>query len=128
MNRLAIPAIVATTLVASLTGTSANASGPCMSTHNIDAMRAREHARIEQGRQSGQLTWFEYRRLKAEQLRIAADERFAKIDGCVSPAEYRRIEQELQQASAHIHALKHNEQVAGRRDDHEGRRWYRRWW
>ena len=117
MKRLAL----ATVLLASLAGAAGAADYRCVSTHEIDAMRAHQMQRIERGRESGQLSWREYRSLKAEQFRIAADERFAKIDGCVSPIEFRRIEQELTQASAHISNLKHNDEVAG------GRRW-NRWW
>ncbi len=114
---------LAAALLASLAGAgAANAADyRCVSTHEIDTMRAHQMQRIERGRESGQLSWREYRSLKAEQFRIAADERFAKIDGCVSPFEFRRIEQELTLASAHISNLKHNDEVAGRR------RW-NRWW
>jgi hypothetical protein len=119
-------AALTTAILMSATG-AANADNRCVGTHEIDAMRARQHARIEQGRQSGQLSWREHRVLKAEQMRIGADERFARIDGCVSPAEFRRIEQELAISSQHISRLKHNDVMAGGRDESE-RRWYRRWW
>jgi hypothetical protein len=120
MNRTTKYFATAAALLISLGGT-ANADPRCVGTHEIDAMRARQLQRIEQGRASGQLSWREYRTLKAQQWRIAADERFAKIDGCVSLAEFRRIEQELARSSQHISALKHNDEVAG------GRRW-NRWW
>ena len=90
-------------------------------TSDIDARRASEIRRIEEGRRSGQLSWREYRFLKAEQARIAEHERQAKTDGYVSPDERRRLNRELDQASADIYRLKHNDEVAGRRH------WYR-WW
>ena len=90
-------------------------------TSDIDARRTSEIRRIEEGRRAGQLSWREYRLLKAEQARIAEHERQAKADGYVSPEEHRRLQRELDQASADIHRLKHNDEVAGRRY------WYR-WW
>lgn len=90
-------------------------------TSDIDARRASEIRRIEEGRQTGQLSWREYRFLKAEQARIAEQERQAKADGYVSPEERRRLNRELDQASTDIRRLKHNDEVVGRRH------WYR-WW
>jgi hypothetical protein len=86
---------------------------------DIDARRANQMRRIEDGRRSGQLNWREYRYLKGEQAQIAADERRAKSDGYVSPSERRHLNRELDQASRDIRRLKHNDEVAG------WRRWYR---
>ena len=117
MKRLAL----ATALLLSAAGSASAANYGCVSTHEIDVMRAREMQRIEVGRQSGQLSWREYHALRAEQARIGAHERFAKADGCVTPAEFHRLQQELAQASVHIRQLKTNDEVAGYR------RWPR-WW
>jgi len=108
---LAATLLLATTAVASAHDYGYNDTG------NIDARRASEMRRIENGRRSGQLTWREYRFLRAEQARITADERRAKADGYVSPYERRRLNRELDQASYDIHRLKHNDRVA----------WWRRW-
>jgi hypothetical protein len=86
-------------------------------TNNIDGRRASEMRRIENGRRSGELTWREYRFLRYEQARIAADERRAKADGYVSHYERRRLNEELDQATRDIYRLKHNDRVA----------WWRRW-
>ena len=88
----------------------------------IDARRAQEQRRIEDGRRSGQLSTREYNYLKAEQRQIARDERAAKADGYVSPAERARLNAELNQASADIYRLKHNDETAYNRP------WYPRWW
>jgi uncharacterized membrane protein YebE (DUF533 family) len=87
-------------------------------TQDVDARRADQMRRIEDGRRSGQLSWREYRFLRREQAQIAADERRAKADGNVSSYERRRLNRELNEASQDIHRLKHNDEVA---------RW-NRWW
>jgi uncharacterized membrane protein YebE (DUF533 family) len=88
---------------------------------DIDARRANQTRRIEEGRRSGQLNWREYRLLKREQAHITADERRAKADGYVSLSERRRLNRELDQAGRDIRRLKHNDEVAGWRRWH---RWY----
>jgi hypothetical protein len=103
-------ALAATLLVASTTVASAHDYG--YGTSGIDARRAWEQRRINNGLRSGQLTWREYRYLEREQARIARDERRAKADGYVSPAERYRLNRELDQASRDIHRLKHNDRVA----------------
>ena len=118
MNRLALAAAL---LVTSFGAASAYDRHNNNDTADIDARRARESQRIEEGRRTGQLSGREYRFLRAEQARIADHERQAKADGYVSPDERRRLNQELDQASADIHRLKHNEEVSRRRY------WYR-WW
>jgi hypothetical protein len=90
-------------------------------TSDVDARRANQMRRIEDGRRSGQLTWREYHFLHREQAQIGYDERRAKADGYVSSYERRRLNRELDESSRAIHRLKHNDQVA------RWRRW-RRWW
>ena len=90
-------------------------------TRDIDARRANQIRRIEEGRRSGQLNWREYRFLRHEQAQIASDERRAKADGYISPYERRRLNREQDEAGRDIYRLKHNEEVA------RWRRW-NRWW
>ena len=90
-------------------------------TSDIDARRANQVRRIEDGRRSGQLSWREYRFLRREQTQIGYDERRAKADGYVSSYERRRLNRELDESSRDIHRLKHNDHVA------RWRRW-NRWW
>ena len=89
-------------------------------TSDIDARRANQIRRIEEGRRSGELNWREYRYLRREQAQSAYDERRAKADGYVSPYERRRLNRELDEATRDIYRLKHNDDVA---------RWrWNRWW
>jgi hypothetical protein len=101
-------ALAATLLVASTTVVSAHDYG----TSGIDARRAWEQRRIDNGLRSGQLTWHEYRYLEREQARIARDERRAKADGYVSAQERYHLNRELDRASRDIYRLKHNDRVA----------------
>jgi len=111
------PATLAATLLIATTAVASAHDYRYNDTNNIDGRRASEMRRIENGRRSGQLTWREYRFLRYEQARIAADERRARADGYVSHYERRRLNQELDQASRDIYRLKHNDRVA----------WWRRW-
>jgi hypothetical protein len=108
-------ALAATFLLA--TSAAANAHDYSYGTREIDVRRASEARRINNGLRTGQLTWREYRYLRYEQGRIAADERRAKADGHVSRSERYRLNRELDQASRHISRLKHNDRVA----------WWKRW-
>jgi len=98
---LSIVALLATTGLASAHDTS-----------TIDAVQAQQRHRIEHGRQAGQLTWREYRQLKAEQRHIARMERHAKADGFVSHREYRAIRHAQRAAGRHIYQETHDGQVA----------------
>jgi uncharacterized membrane protein YebE (DUF533 family) len=103
--------LAAALLVASSTLASAHDWSGNYGTGDIDARRANQTRRIEEGRRSGQLTWGEYRYLRREQAQIAADERRAKADGYISSYERRRLNRELDQSSSDIHRLRHNDRV-----------------
>lgn len=79
---------------------------------SIDGVQAQQRQRIIHGRQTGQLTWREYRALMAEQRHIAHMERLAKSDGFVSRREYRAIREAQREAGRHIRAEKHDGQVS----------------
>lgn len=119
MNRFALAAALVLTSVA---GAHAYDFGS-NSTADIDARRAQELRRIEDGRRSGQLSNREYRYLVGQQQQIARDERAAKSDGYVSPSERARLNAEVNHASADINRLKHNGETS-----YGHRYWYRRWW
>jgi hypothetical protein len=119
MNRFALATALVLTSVA---GAQADYFGS-NSTRDIDARRAQEIRRIENGRATGQLSPREYNYLIGQQRQIARDERFAKSDGYVSPAERARLNAEVNQASADISRLKHNNETA-----YGYRPWYRRWY
>jgi hypothetical protein len=111
MNRIALIAIA---LAASTTAASAYDYGR---QERIDAREAAQARRIAQGRRSGELTWYEARKLKAEQARIYRLERAAKRDGYLSQSEGRRIERAQDQASRDIY-----------RESNDGQKaWWRRW-
>jgi Spy/CpxP family protein refolding chaperone len=112
-NRIALAAVA----IAATLGTAATAHAY----DSIDARQASEARRIEQGRRSGELSWREYRALKSQQSRIAADERRARADGVVTPEERHRLNRELDQASHDIYRLKHNGEVSRRY-------WWNRWY
>ena len=76
MNRTAIAVML---LLATTTVVSAH-DYRSYDTRDIDARRANQMRRIEEGRRSGQLNWREYRFLRHEQAQIASDERRAKAD------------------------------------------------
>jgi hypothetical protein len=90
-------------------------------TPGIDATRAEQRAKIEEGRGNDQLTRREYDRLLAEQDRIAAMERRAKADGIATPHERRQIREAQHDAERHIYQETHNNET-------RWNRWHRRWW
>jgi len=74
----------------------------------------REHnqqLRIRQGVKTGELTRQETTRLEAEEARIRLNERLAKSDGKLTPAERARLEKELHKASHDIYEQKHDDQT-----------------
>ena len=113
-------ALAAALVLSTISAASAHDYNPSTDTRGIDARRAQEMQRIEEGRRTGQLSWREYFFLRREQSAIAQHERVAKADGYVSPAERAQLNREIDQASQDIHRLRTNNEVAG------WRRW--RWW
>ena len=78
-------------------------------TPRVDRREARQHARIAQGVQSGELTRAEARRLRAAQRHIHRMERRAKADGVVTMRERARLNRALNHESRAIRRLKHNQ-------------------
>jgi len=76
----------------------------------VNSREHREQQRINQGIRSGELTRREARRLEAGLARIRIDERFARLDGHVTPAERARLERELNHESRAIYRQKHDGQ------------------
>ncbi len=85
------------------------------SAHSIDGTQYRQAKRIEHGRQTGQITWTEGLKLRAEQNRIARKEAEFRSDGYVSKSEHRKLRLMQKKASKHI-----------AHEAHDGRR--RAWW
>ncbi|MDQ6639275.1 MAG: hypothetical protein M3Z15_06365 [Pseudomonadota bacterium] len=111
MNKFTTLATGITLAIASI-GAFAQATAPV--TPRVDQREANQQARIENGVASGQLNRREARRLEREQAHIRAAEAHAKADGVVTPRERRHLQRLQKQASANIHAEKHDAQVAHR--------------
>lgn len=77
----------------------------------IDRRQHLQQRRIVQGIRSGELTPFEARQLRQEQREIRHMERRYLADGRLSPAEWRRIDHELDQANRNIWRQKHDYQT-----------------
>jgi hypothetical protein len=75
----------------------------------IDKHEANQQERIQQGRQSGELTKHEARRLRAEQKLIDRKQKRAEADGTVTAAERQRIRKMQDRAGEDIHRQKHDD-------------------
>jgi hypothetical protein len=76
--------------------------------HEIDQRQARQEQRIEHGFARGDLTRHEVRTLRQEQFQIARFEARARADGRLGRREVQQLHAMLDQADAHIRALRHN--------------------
>lgn len=97
MNKIAL---IATGL---LIATSAAASAG-----SIDATKARQADRIEQGRETGKITWTEGLALRAEQRKIARTEAAYEDKGYLTKSERRTIKNMQADAADHITDKKTN--------------------
>ena len=87
-----------------LIATSAAALAHTPSRASIDDREQRQLGRIEQGRQTGSITWTEGLKLRAEQRRIAQTEAALAADGRLTKSD-RRLVNDLQNDANHsIHA------------------------
>jgi hypothetical protein len=84
------------------------ASFASAATPRIDRREVRQHARIQQGVRSGELTRGEAHRLRAGQAHVRRMERRAKSDGVVTQRERARIGHAQNRQSRRIYRLKHN--------------------
>lgn len=80
------------------------------STPRVTKRQVKEHARIEQGVKSGELTPGETKALKRQQGKIALDK--AKSDGVVTQKERAKLTREQNRTSKTIYRLKHNTKTA----------------
>jgi hypothetical protein len=104
MNRVAVIAI--SLLVA---GTAAASAA------SVNQRQEYQADRIEQGRESGKITWTEGLKLRAEQRRIARTEAEFRSDGYLNKSERRVLKDMQDDASEHISSEKHDD-------------WRRAWW
>ena len=84
------------------------ASMASAATPRIDRREARQHARIQQGVRSGELTRREALSLRAGQRHVHRMEWRAKSDGVVTPRERARMTRAQNHQSRRIYRLKHN--------------------
>jgi hypothetical protein len=78
-------------------------------TPNVNDRQSAQQDRIQQGRNSGELTRNETALLRKEQKHIRIGERRSKADGDVTMAERRRLSKKQDRASRHIRRAKNNE-------------------
>ena len=104
MNKIIIAtatALIATTTIASAA--------------SVNQRQDAQRNRIEQGRETGKITWTEGLKLRAEQKRIANVKADYKSDGYLSTSERRKLRVMQNKASEHIADEKHDG-------------WKRAWW
>jgi hypothetical protein len=86
------------------------------SANSIDDRQDRQANRIEHGRETGQITWTEGLKLRAEQNRIKRTEANLKSDdGYLSRSDRAKLNKMQNAASSHIAS-----------EAHDG--WHRAWW
>lgn len=83
-----------------LTATTATASAH--SVRRIDRVMDHQAAKIEQGRRTGQITWTEGIKLRAEQREIARLRDIYLSDGVLTGREFRRLRDKQKAADWHI--------------------------
>jgi hypothetical protein len=93
------------TLAAALTSAFVVAGTAAASAHSVEKRQINQRLAIEQGRQTGSITWLEGRRLRAEQQRIQRMEKILKADGYLSAGD-RRILANMQNEARNIIAEK----------------------
>jgi hypothetical protein len=80
-------------------------------TPNLNKREHNQRQRIAQGVRSGELTRPETRRLARGEMRLHRNERIAKSDGKVTPAERARLQAEANRMSGRIYSQKHDPQT-----------------
>lgn len=80
-------------------------------TPGVTKSQVNQQARIQEGKQSGELTRREKRNLQLQQAKIQKDKKIAKSDGVVTPKERRQLNREQKHASRNIYRQKHDAQT-----------------
>jgi hypothetical protein len=100
--------IAASLLIATTAAASAHSTG-------IDSRQNWQAKRIESGRQSGSITWFEGLKLRAEQHKITRRKAKYRADGRLSYSERKKLQRLQHKAKTHISNETHDS-------------WRRVWW
>ncbi len=74
----------------------------------VNQRQFHQHVRIGAAARHGQLTRFEYRRLRAGQAHVRRMEWRARRDGHMNKFERRRMQRALDRQSVRIHRMSHN--------------------
>lgn len=80
-------------------------------TPSINQRQRNERARVKQGVNRGELNRAEAARLHAREAQVQQENRAAKADGVVTPAERQAVRQDQRQASRAIYRQKHDGQT-----------------
>ena len=109
MKRITMMSLTAALLVG-VAGSSFAATGTSTttSTPRVDRRQVAQHARIQQGVRSGELTKPEARNLRHGQRHVRRVERRAKADGVVTPRERAHMTAAQNHQSNKIYRKKHN--------------------
>jgi hypothetical protein len=113
MKRTILNLLCGTVICAGILPVSGFAAANNTARPKTPVINQREHnqqERIRQGIRSGELTRRETIRLEEQEARIRVNEKFAKADGNVTPAERARLEKELNRTSQNIYDQKHDNQ------------------
>ena len=94
------------TLAAALASAFVVAGTATASAHSVEKRQINQRLAIEQGRQTGSITWIEGRRLRAEQQRIQRMEKILKADGYLSASDRRILANMQNEARRNIIAEK----------------------
>ena len=90
----------------------------------LDQRQDNQAARVEKGKETGQLNEREAKRLEHAADRLETNEAKAKADGLVTDAERRRLNREAEVNSARIRKQKHDKQgdrTRNRDSNHDGK-------
>jgi len=113
MKRTILNLFCGTVICAGILPASGFASAKNTASSKTPVIHERQHNqqnRIRQGIKSGELTRREAVRLEEQEAKIRVNEKFAKSDGKISPAERARLEKELHKTSENIYQQKHDNQ------------------
>ena len=101
--------LVAMSVLAAFVGMTGSAFAQTK-TPAVTERQVNQQARIKQGVNSGELNKREAARLEAEQAKIQAEKKTAKVDGKVTPRERAKIQHDQNKASRRIAIQKHDAQ------------------
>ena len=111
MKRITMMSLAAAMLIV-VAGSSLAATAASTSTPRVARRQVHQHARIQAGVKSGELTRPEARNLRHDQRHIQRVKQRARADGKVTPAERARITAAQNHESRKIYRKKHNDQTS----------------